>query len=537
MIQIGPRRLAVVAIALALPFAIACVTPAHAQGRPGIVSPSLTERGVWSATTAYNADDLVTSRGSTWRAKIANTGKVPGQTNPSSASYWELFAGGFNPLGAWLSTSKYQPDDLVTYLGSTWRAKLTNSNAQPNTHPGNWEQMAAKGDKGDIGATGPQGTIGPAGPKGATGATGAKGATGATGPQGPAGPNSVANGSVSAPSISFASASNTGIFSPAAGRIGLSEGGTVFLHDDASHNLGLGLAAAAAITTGFYNTALGASALASNTTGYDNIAVGDGALAGNTDGGHNVAVGLSALETNTTGGENVAVGVTALQNSTTGNHNVAVGFDALLDNSTGSSNIAIGYAAGSSSTASSNSIFIGNDGVFNDTAVIRVGTQGTQTKTYIAGIRGITTGANNASAVVIDSNGQLGTVSSSRRYKEDIHAMPDLSTQLMKLRPVMFRYKKPFADGAKPTQYGLIAEEVADVLPYLAVFNDKGQPETVKYHELPTFLLAAYQRQQKTIAAQAKHAAALERRLAALEAQFARLAGAHNVPIRDAALR
>jgi hypothetical protein len=39
--------------------------------------------------------------------------------------------------------------------------------------------------------------------------------------------------------------------------------------------------------------------------------------------------------------------------------------------------------------------------------------------TFIAGIRGVTTGANDALAVLIDSNGQLGTTNSSRRVKTE----------------------------------------------------------------------------------------------------------------------
>ena len=107
--------------------------------------------------------------------------------------------------------------------------------------------------------------------------------------------------------------------------------------------------------------------------------------------------------------------------------------------------------------------------------------------------------------------------------------MGEVGAALMKLRPVTFRYKKPYDDGSKPIQYGLIAEEVADVLPDLAVFNADGQPETVKYHLLPSFLLAAHQRDhrslqamQELIAAQAQEIAALKRRLGLLEAQFDR---------------
>ncbi len=173
-----------------------------------------------------------------------------------------------------------------------------------------------------------------------------------------------------------------------------------------------------------------------------------------------------------------------------------------------------------------------------------------QTKTFIAGIRGRTTGVNDAVTVLIDSNGQLGTVSSSRRYKEDIQSLGDVSAALMQLRPVTFRYKQPYDDGDKPIQYGLIAEEVAEVLPDLAVFNADGQTETVKYHLLPPFLLAGYQRQQQTIEAQAEQIgvlterdqqqaekiASLERRLSGIEAALARpgtMAAGSLVRVKD----
>ena len=106
-----------------------------------------------------------------------------------------------------------------------------------------------------------------------------------------------------------------------------------------------------------------------------------------------------------------------------------------------------------------------------DNATIRIGLIGdnsqspghAQTSFFAAGIRGVTTGNNDAVPVVIDSNGQLGTVNSSRRFKEDIRDMGDASIGLLRLRPVTFRYRKPFADGSRPIQYGLIAEEVEDI--------------------------------------------------------------------------
>jgi hypothetical protein len=140
-----------------------------------------------------------------------------------------------------------------------------------------------------------------------------------------------------------------------------------------------------------------------------------------------------------------------------------------------------------------------------------------QTSFFAAGIRGVTTGNNDAIPVVIDSNGQLGTVSSSRRFKEDIHDMDTVSSGLMRLRPVTFRYQKPFADGSKPIQYGLIAEEVADVYPDLVAHSADGQIETVKYQVLDSMLLNELQKEHKQVQEQAETIRVLEARLAVLE--------------------
>ena len=120
--------------------------------------------------------------------------------------------------------------------------------------------------------------------------------------------------------------------------------------------------------------------------------------------------------------------------------------------------------------------------------VIRIGTSGTQTSFFAAGINGVMTGGA-GTAVLVDSNGQLGTISSSRRFKEDIQDMADASSGLLQLRPVTFRYQQPYADGSKPIDYGLIAEEVADVYPDLVVKAPHGQVETVQYHKLTPMLL------------------------------------------------
>jgi len=279
----------------------------------------------------------------------------------------------------------------------------------------------------------------------------------------------------------------------------------------------------ASANTGSLNTASGLSALQNNTTGNSNTASGADALYSNTIGNFNTAFGSVALASNTTGVNNTAIGEGALYFNTSGNYNTAVGLGA-LEYGSGSNNIAIGYNAGGSVDfgGGSNNIHIGSLGSDNDSSVIRIGTAvpgslcascGPQTSFFAAGIRGITTGNNDAIPVMIDSAGQLGTVSSSRRYKEDIEDMGEASRDLMRLRPVTFRYKKPLADGSKPIQYGLIAEEVDEVYPDLVAHSADGQIETVKYQVLDSMLLNEVQRQQAEIGAQKEQLRRLEQQV------------------------
>ena len=89
--------------------------------------------------------------------------------------------------------------------------------------------------------------------------------------------------------------------------------------------------------------------------------------------------------------------------------------------------------------------------------------------------------------------------------------------KLMQLRPVVFRYKQPFADGSKPIQFGLIAEEVFKIYPELVARSSDGQIETVKYQVLDSLLLNEVQRQQKQIEDQRDQIRALRERLEKLE--------------------
>jgi trimeric autotransporter adhesin len=246
-----------------------------------------------------------------------------------------------------------------------------------------------------------------------------------------------------------------------------------------------------------YNTGSGYRALFSNTTGGGNTASGVFALTSNTTGGYNTASGDEALLSNTTGNFNTAYGTAALLSNTTGNENTAIGASALYSNTTGSNNIAVGYNAGLNVTGSNN-IHIGNEGVAGESNTISIGTPGTQTSAYMAGIWGAISAG--GSPVYISPAGQLGILLSSRRYKEDIRDMAEASSGLLRLRPVTFRYKKPFSDGSQPVQYGLIAEEVAEVYPDLVAHSADGQVETVKYQLLEPMLLNELQKQNATIA-------------------------------------
>jgi hypothetical protein len=394
---------------------------------------------------------------------------------------------------------------------------------------------------------------------------------------------SLANGTAAAPSLTFAGDNTSGLYSSSAGTVSVATAGANRLTVAANGNVGIGTttpgstldvagdinlagmikfggakavlvsaASANAVlgdnalvgnTTGMGNTALGSRSLMNNTTGGGNTAAGALSLEANTTGNQNAAMGNESLFSNTTGGQNTASGYGALNRNTTGNSNTADGNQALVFNVAGSSNtaigagalqsnvsgnqnIGIGSGAGFNITNGSNNIVIGSNvgGSASDSGVIRVGRASLQTSFFAAGIRGVTTGSNDALPVLIDSNGQLGTVSSSRRFKEDIQDMGEATDALMQLRPVTFRYKQPFADGSKPIQFGLIAEEVAEIYPDLVAHSADGQVESVKYQVLDSMLLNELQKQAATIRLQtaenrqqAERTRSLGDRLAALE--------------------
>jgi Chaperone of endosialidase len=293
-----------------------------------------------------------------------------------------------------------------------------------------------------------------------------------------------------------------------------------------SDNTAVGSDACLSNTNGDSNTAVGSFALYANTTGDVNTAVGSGTMPSNTTGSANTALGVNALNLNTTGGSNTAVGFQALFGNTTASNSTAIGSNA-LGNSSGTGNIALGRLAGFNITSGNNNIHIGNSAPGNESNTIRIGN--TQTATFLAGVNGVT--LSSGTEVFVDSSGRLGTITSSLRFKEDIRDMGEASRDLMKLRPVSFHYKAGHDDGSRLPQYGLIAEEVAQVYPDLVQYDDQGKPFTVRYHAINAMLLNELQKQQEVVEDQRAQIGSLKSRLEEQEARLERLeALLHPIP-------
>lgn len=311
------------------------------------------------------------------------------------------------------------------------------------------------------------------------------------------------------------SSNTTGVQNTAHGWGALASNGT------GTANTAVGFLSLSLSTNGENNTGVGWGALASNENGSYNTAVGTNAMFFNTSGDSNTGIGWGALQANTSGSDNLASGQKSMFRNTLGAKNVAMGSNALHANTTGSRNIALGADAGSRLTTGSYNIDIGHTGVAKETKTIRIGKQGTQLKTYLAGVRGVT--VSGGAAVMVSKTGQLGVQTSSRRYKQDIQPMGEISAALLRLKPVTFHYKVADEQGEKPLQFGLIAEDVAQVLPQLVVYDDHNQPETVAYQALSSLLLNEFQiEHQRRLMSEAQsqqELAALKVRTTAAEAR------------------
>jgi hypothetical protein len=285
-----------------------------------------------------------------------------------------------------------------------------------------------------------------------------------------------------------------------------------------SNNAATGFRALYINTAGVNNTATGSQALLNNTTGNQNTANGYVALSSNTSGGSNTANGYQALNSNTvdantatgfgalyrsttgpdntatgylalngndTGFENTANGAFALEMNTAGYGNTANGFGALSGNTTGAYNIAIGYNAGFFVTGNGN-ICIGSDayGVGGEDATTRIGN--------------IYASVASGRAVYVNSDNKLGTLASSRRFKDQIKPMDKASETVLALRPVTFRYKKEIEPNGA-VQFGLIAEEVEKVNPDLVVRDAQGEPYSVRYEAVNAMLLNEFLKEYRTV--------------------------------------
>jgi uncharacterized coiled-coil protein SlyX len=276
-----------------------------------------------------------------------------------------------------------------------------------------------------------------------------------------------------------------------------------------AYNTGIGTYALLSLTDGNFSTATGAGALFSNTAS-ENTAVGAGALLNNVDGSDNNALGAFALLHNVSGSFNNAHGRDALLNSTgnqnnamgddamffntTGSFNTAVGDDALDNNVDGNSNIAIGDEAGSSLGPSvNNCIAIGAPGAgpfatFDNTCFIGsiFGEPVSDPSTQVP--------------VFVDQFNNVGVFNtSSRKLKHDIKPMNKSSETLYQFKPVTFKYN---SDWKGTTQYGLIAEEVAEVDPQLVVHGRDGEIMAVHYEQINNMLLNEFLKEHKKVEAQ-----------------------------------
>jgi Chaperone of endosialidase len=280
---------------------------------------------------------------------------------------------------------------------------------------------------------------------------------------------------------------------------------------DGMQNTALGAAALLFNTTGSANTATGVTALLNNSEGSGNTANGWGALSHNNgnppDGSANTAIGAGALFSNTTGDSNTAIGENALVSNTTGSGNTAVGVRALDHNTSGSLNVALGVNAGHDVVTAQNAICIGLNVFGADVG----------DSCFIGNIFGQTSAS--GAAVYVNSNHRLGTLTSSRRFKDDIKPMGRVSEALFALEPVTFHYKKEI-DPAGMQQFGLVAEEVEKINSELVVRDKEGKPYSVRYDQVNAMLLNEFLKEHRKNEEQEATITRLQKQIEALAADL-----------------
>ena len=274
----------------------------------------------------------------------------------------------------------------------------------------------------------------------------------------------------------------------------------LFSLTNGTSNTANGFSALKANTNGDRNTANGALALFTNVIGSENTATGYAALFFNRGSG-NTANGIAALHSNATGTNNTANGQRALYDNLSGSKNTANGSGALGNNTMGDNNTADGFQALGANTTGSFNIALGNNagsGVSTADDVICIGAAGADVShsCYIGNI--FNQPSPSGLAVFVNSDGKVGTIMSTRRFKEDIKPMDKTSEAILVLQPVTFRYKKDF-DPTATAQFGLVAEDVAKVNPDLVVRDKEGKPYSVRYDQVNAMLLNEFLKEREKV--------------------------------------
>jgi septal ring factor EnvC (AmiA/AmiB activator) len=144
--------------------------------------------------------------------------------------------------------------------------------------------------------------------------------------------------------------------------------------------------------------------------------------------------------------------------------------------------------------------------VAGESNTIRIGNPDIS-RTYISGISGHT--AAGGTAVFVESDGTLGTITSSKRFKDEIKPMSTASEAILALKPVTFRYKENI-DPARTSQFGLVAEDVEKVNPDLVVRDKEGKPYSVRYDQVNAMLLNEFLKEHKAFVEEQRKVEKLE---------------------------
>ena len=308
-------------------------------------------------------------------------------------------------------------------------------------------------------------------------------------------------------------------------------GAAALVLNTADSNTAVGATALLLNTTGDTNTAIGRNALTNNQIGSDNNALGAFALFNNDSSGSgsanfNNAFGRNALLNNVDGDENDAFGDDAMEENTTGAQNTAMGDDALDGNTTGNGNTAVGKEAGNSIIDGNDNVVLGHNagiGLVHGSRNIAIGAEESgpfadfDDTCFIGSIFGqIVSDPGSQTAVFVDQFNVVGVFNSSRKYKHDIQPMDKASETLYRLKPVTFKFN---SDWKGTTQYGLIAEEVAEIDPQLVV-RKNGETITVRYEQINSMLLNEFLKEHKNVEEQQARINQLKREMQTMLAQL-----------------